>query len=228
MTDTAPSGADGVCRFALFDLDNTLIDRQEAFRLWMTRFLTARGIDEREMAWVIEADEEGMAPRLDFFAAINERFGLEEDAEALTSAYGEDTEAMYSPQRDVLEPLASLRAAGWKTVVVTNGPPSQEAKIRAAALHDAVDAWCISGIVGAAKPERAIFEAAAALCGASLDAPFHGWMVGDNPDTDILGAARAGLRTIWMARGRAWARADFAPDAVAADVAEAAGIILAG
>jgi putative hydrolase of the HAD superfamily len=111
---------------------------------------------------------------------------------------------------------------------VTNGPPSQEAKIRAAALHDAGDAWCISEIVGAVKPERAIFEAAAALCGASLDAPVHGWMVGDNPDADILGGVRAGLRTIWMARGRQWAREGFAPDAVAADVAEAVRIILAG
>ncbi|WP_406396284.1 HAD hydrolase-like protein [Streptomyces sp. NBC_00887] len=40
------------------------------------------------------------------------------------------------------------------------------------------------------KPERRLFEAAAAECGASLSA--GGWMGGDNPETDMGGARAAG------------------------------------
>ncbi|MEU8945574.1 HAD hydrolase-like protein [Streptomyces sp. NPDC048489] len=61
----------------------------------------------------------------------------------------------------------------------------------------------LSGEVRARKPERRLFEAAAAECGALLSA--GGWMVGDNPETDMDGARAAGLRTLWVANGREWA-----------------------
>ncbi|MCP5028502.1 MAG: HAD family hydrolase [Actinomycetia bacterium] len=51
------------------------------------------------------------------------------------------------------------------------------------------------------KPDRAIFAAAAAATGASLDGA---WMVGDSPLHDIVGAARLGVRTAWLHRGRSW------------------------
>ena len=218
-----------MARLALFDLDNTLIDREGAFRLWAQRFLRARGIDSDDgaLAWILEVDEAGMAPRESFFAAVRARFDLPEEPAVLARAYEDQMEQMYRPDADVLGPLAGLRSAGWKTAVVTNGPPSQEAKIRAAGLESVLDAWCISAVVGAPKPQRAIFEAAALRCGATLDGRLDGWMVGDTPEPDILGGIGAGLRTIWMARGRRWTVSDYAPDVIVDDVGQAVATILA-
>ena len=227
MAEPRGSGAEAAARLALFDLDNTLIDRDAAFVDWSAGFLAGRGLGPGELAWMVDNDDEGNRSRIDFFEAVRTRFGLDDDARELSRAYTEGLASMYGPEPAVIDALSSLRVAGWKIVVVTNGPPSQEVKIRAAALHDVVDGWCISADVGAVKPERAIFEAAAACGGTTLDGPVEGWMVGDNAEADILGGMRAGLRTVWMARGRIWTRSDYAPDAVVADVAEAVGVILA-
>ena len=56
--------------------------------------------------------------------------------------------------------------------------------------------------VGAAKPEPAMFEAACRYLKLSPERIVH---VGDDPEHDVLGAARAGLRTVWVNRqGRDW------------------------
>ncbi|WP_232828681.1 HAD family hydrolase [Kribbella monticola] len=51
----------------------------------------------------------------------------------------------------------------------------------------------LSEEAGVRKPDPAIFELAAARCGATL---VGGWMVGDHPAYDIAGGNAAGLRTI--------------------------------
>jgi FMN phosphatase YigB (HAD superfamily) len=206
----------------LFDLDNTLIDRDRAFHHWAGRFLADRNLDPAELSWVLQEDGDGKVARHVFFAALRSRFGLSESTEDLVGAYQEAIPTLYRPEPHVLNGLRALRAAGWKTAVVTNGPATQEDKIRSAGLDAVLDAWCISGLVGVAKPERAIFEEAARRAGAAL----QGWMVGDTAEIDIVGGIGAGLRTIWMARDRLWTVEEYAPELVAGDVAEATRRIL--
>ena len=75
---------------------------------------------------------------------------------------------------------------------------------------------------GAAKPDPGIFHAACAR----LDcAPHEVLHVGDHIEMDVVGAARAGLRTAWVHREdqRAhrphWPHADIAPDLIVHDLA---------
>jgi FMN phosphatase YigB (HAD superfamily) len=49
-------------------------------------------------------------------------------------------------------------------------------------------------------------------------------MVGDST-VDIAGGQAVGARSVWIARGRRWQAAGFAPDAVAADLAEALELV---
>ncbi|MFE4551589.1 HAD family hydrolase [Streptomyces sp. NPDC056785] len=85
--------------------------------------------------------------------------------------------------------LEALRGSGWTIGIATNGAGDvQRAKLAATGLAPLFDGICVSGDVGARKPERRLFEAAATEYGASLNA--DGWMVGDNPVTD-MGGARA-------------------------------------
>jgi HAD superfamily hydrolase (TIGR01509 family) len=206
----------------LFDLDNTLIDRDRAFDQWAGQFLATRNLDPAELSWLVSADEDGKAPRHVFFAAVKARYGLPDSEESLVGAYQKESPAFYQPDPALLDALQALRSAGWKIAVVTNGPDSQENKIRSAGLDAVLDAWCMSEVEGVAKPERRIFEEAARRSGTSLE----GWMVGDTPEADIQGGLAAGLRTIWMTRGRTWDVTAYAPDVVASDIVEATHRIL--
>ncbi|WP_374225189.1 HAD family hydrolase [Streptomyces sp. ISL-98] len=87
-----------------------------------------------------------------------------------------------------------------------------------------LDAVCISEEVGARKPSVAIFNVAAVRCGVRLAE--GGWMVGDNPKTDVEGGRSAGLRTAWISAGRRWPTDARSPDLRAADVSAAIGSLL--
>ncbi|MFP2962269.1 HAD family hydrolase [Myxococcus sp. 1LA] len=59
----------------------------------------------------------------------------------------------------------------------------------------------LSGEVGASKPDARIFEAALAHVGRPPEEVLH---VGDDPERDVMGAARLGLATCWVSHGRPW------------------------
>jgi FMN phosphatase YigB (HAD superfamily) len=121
--------------------------------------------------------------------------------------------------------LDTLRGAGWRVAIATNGDTLQQwAKIRRAGLDAHTDAVAVSEEVGAAKPDPRIFEIAARRCGADL--ADGGWMVGDSENADIAGGRGVGLRTIWMRRGRTWIAGTPPPDAVVDDIGETVPILI--
>jgi len=62
---------------------------------------------------------------------------------------------------------------------------------------------------GVAKPDPRIFEAAAA---AAAVAPAEVLHVGDDVDTDVMGALNSGLQAVWVNReAKAWPHASPAP-----------------
>lgn len=199
---------------AIFDLDNTLVDRDGAFRRWANEFVTRHGLDPvSERRWLIDADGEGYTPRPAFAAALRDRYGLAEPPDALLAGYRERVVALLEPDPRVAAALDRLRAAGWRVAIATNGTvPQQRAKIRRAGLADRADAIAISDEVGVKKPDPRIFEVAASRAGARL--ADGGWMVGDCPTRDIAGGQGVGLRTIWLHHGRTWDPSTPAPDAI--------------
>lgn len=211
---------------ALFDLDNTLIDRAAAFRRWCEWFLGVRGIDAAgALEWMIETDDDGYLPKATYFALLRERLGLPDSVEDLLDGYQQRVADHVSIEPVVMQALVRLRSAGWRIGIVTNGMVTQERKIEAVGLDQLIDGLAVSDIEGVAKPDRRIFERAAARAGGSLEAA---WMVGDHAEYDIVAAAALGCRTVWIHRGRGWPTALPAPDAVCDDAAEAVEVILAG
>jgi HAD superfamily hydrolase (TIGR01549 family) len=211
-----------MARLALFDLDNTLLDRDVAFALWTEQFVERHRLSADASSVIERADGDGLNARDTFFLQLKKMFGIETSVEDLLARYYVEYPACYSVDEGVIDAVRTLRADGWKVGVVTNGPPSQQAKLEATNMMDEFDALCISQIVGAHKPDILIFEEAARRCGLPLD----GWMVGDSASADIGGGKRAGLQTIWMSRGRAWDSSDPPPDATALTIPEAVATIL--
>jgi HAD superfamily hydrolase (TIGR01549 family) len=211
-----------VARLALFDLDNTLLDRESAFATWAQSFLAANGLPPTAWPVIESADADGLKTRDIFFRQIREELDIRTGVEELLARYYVDYPACFSVDQETVESVRTLRRSGWMVGVVTNGESFQQAKLEATDLVDEFDAICISALVGAWKPDIAIFEEAARMCGL----PLSGWMVGDSAAADITGGRQAGLRTIWMARNRTWPSTEPAPDAVVSTIPQAVEHIL--
>lgn len=210
-------------RLVIFDLDNTLVDRQGPLADWVSAFSTQHALDDDSRLHLLQFVQERACPET--FEAIRSQYGLVPSAAALWRDYLAHMVRSVTCPAHVLEGLSRLRRAGWRVVIATNGESEiQTAKVAGAGIADHVDAVCTSEAAGVRKPGIVIFEKAAASCGANL--AHGGWMVGDGADTDIHGGSAAGLRTIWISGGRPWSGGDIAPDHVTTDVRQAIDLLL--
>ena len=175
---------------ACFDLDNTLIDRDSAFLAWARWWVDRAGVGSDAVQWLVAHDNGGFTPREELFARFRDVYGTTISVDE----YDREHPSFTSVEPDVLDGLTSLRTAGWRVAVVTNGGVVQQSrKLEHTGIADAVDYCCISEAAGVRKPDARIFAIAAEGAGASLTG---GWMVGDHPAYDIAGGINAGLRTI--------------------------------
>jgi FMN hydrolase / 5-amino-6-(5-phospho-D-ribitylamino)uracil phosphatase len=186
-------------RWVCLDVGETLIDETRVWSLW--------------------ADELGI-PRLTFFAglgAVIERGGEHRDAFAL---FGADdwqlrmpaVEAAYGGFRpvdlypDALPALATLREGGYRLAVVANQPWQRTDELRALGVE--ADVIAMSEELGVAKPDPAFFARCLELMAAD---PRQVVYVGDRVDNDVLPAAEAGMRAVWIRRGP-WGAIQRLPD----------------
>ena len=96
------------------------------------------------------------------------------------------------------ELLAYLRDKGYKIGVLSNGfREVQHNKLRSAGIDGMIDLVVLSDDIGINKPDRRIFDHATRMAGTL---PEHSLMIGDNPDTDMAGAVRAGWHSIYFNR----------------------------
>lgn len=203
----------------MIDLDNTLIDRDAGFRAGLTALLAAHGHAADHADWIMPIDDRGYTPRPVVAQAMRERLDFDLTADELVDALyrGSRDNARLDPA--TADAIGRARGAGHRVVIVTNGPvEGQFGKIRNAGLDRLVDAWTISGAVGADKPDPAPFRAAAAAVDGSLE---DAWMIGDRDDADILGAHRLGVPSVWLHLGRDWTAADYRPTHTADSIVEA-------
>ncbi|MCF0077926.1 HAD family hydrolase [Streptomyces lomondensis] len=208
----------------LLDLDNTLVDRDAAFRTAVAGFLAEHGLPAADLTWVMAADASGYTPRPEVAAALTERYGDLVPGTAVHALLdrGAADHVVLAPA--TREALGAAQADGWTCVIVTNGRVlKQETKIRKTGLDRLVQGWVVSEAVGHKKPAPEIFRAAADAVGVSLPGA---WVIGDSPHADIAGADALGLRSVWVADGRAWTQDSYRPTHVAADAASAISLAI--
>ena len=209
----------------LFDLDNTLVDRQDAFLGWAAHFVAARNLPADALDDLRRFDDDGFASRDDVFTSLRQAYDISDTVDQLIGEYRSQYFSYFQPDQEVLAELRRFRMRAIRVGIVTNGPASQIVKIRRSGLIDLVDGYCISEEVGVDKPRPEIFEEAVRRCGGPPSSAETLWMVGDTAETDIAGGANAGMKTIWMSRGRQWPMDEYTPDFVAGDIREVGGII---
>ncbi|WP_251554652.1 HAD family hydrolase [Neobacillus muris] len=140
------------------------------------------------------------AYRKDAWTAGLKKMGID-DADfghELAERFPEQRRKLPFVYEDTFETLESLKGM-YQLLLLTNGSPHlQNTKLEISPeLVPYFDQIVISGDYGRGKPDPGIFEYA--LSKLSL-AKEEAIMVGDNLMTDILGANRAGIKSVWINR----------------------------
>src|ERR1039458_5904669 len=76
-----------MARLALFDLDNTLLDREAAFAIWAQGFIESNVLAPKTGSAIERADEDGFKPRDLFFAQLREELGISTGIDDLLVQY---------------------------------------------------------------------------------------------------------------------------------------------
>jgi putative hydrolase of the HAD superfamily len=203
----------------LLSLDNTLIDRDGAFRAWGKDFLEQIGAPDYDLDWLLSVDADGMTPAWDLADAIQDRYRLRIPSIDLVEIVREGLLDRLRLDPLVACALAIAEDAGWVPVVVTNGETRlQEEKLRRTGLDRYLADWVISEEAGVRKPNPRIFGIAAERARMRLSGA---WVIGDTPESDIAGADAIGARSVWLHRGRPWTAPRFVPTRTADSTIEA-------
>lgn len=202
----------------IFDLDNTLVDRDASLRRFGHVLIDKFGLDADRMSsdevcnLITDADGGGYRPKVDFFNDLSEKIPWHNtpSVPALTALYAELFPQCTEPMPGLIETLDRLRNDKYLIGLITNGSTiMQTGKIERLSLQSLLDHITISESAGVRKPDKKIFiqtlEAMALT-------PEQAWYVGDHPLNDVVGASRAGMTAIWFRRNEAWQNTSPAPD----------------
>jgi putative hydrolase of the HAD superfamily len=162
----------------------------------------AEGAFATEIAFYLEhhlegRDEDGLAALRDRCAEVVRRSLGEPAVDHATVHAAMLASLRFRAQPDAAGALGAIRAQGLALIVVSNWDCSLPRVLGEAGLASAVDRVVTSAMVGAAKPDPRLFEAALVVARARADEAVH---VGDSEAHDVAGAAAAGVRPVLLDR----------------------------
>lgn len=186
----------------IFDLDNTLIDRQRAFREMLNREFYALFQDEALVSQmvqdVMEWDNNGTVERIVVFKKWVEKYHVTViTAEELDQKWSNESGTVAFLFDDVRDTLTKLKKK-YKLALLTNGnASSQRRKIHTIQIDDLIDYSLVSGEFSVRKPDKRIFEYTCKALGLQCEECAY---IGDNYNIDVLGSRNAGMLPIYVSR----------------------------
>lgn len=171
----------------VFDLDQTLFDRQRALDDWIAS-LTLGDADKSRLRLL---DQNGYGNRESFFTAFRSTTGRNLDQQRFVRALARFIQPDYS-LNDCLKRLGER----YSIAILTNGGVcTQQAKIRSLLLDEVFprNQVFISEEIGFAKPDRRAFDFVANALGVPASECLY---LGDSEEIDVVPARSAG----WMAQ----------------------------
>ncbi len=213
----------------VFDLDGTLIDREQDLDRVFEGAFEAVGVDpfgEPSDLWPLldgSPDPDDRVGHLGAgFARLAAQYGRTDvDPVALAAAFldgVDNTQVAFRP--GVEATLAATRDA-VPTGLLTNGPREYQApKVDALDLAERVDVVVYAGDLPRRKPHAAPFERALAALNLPAERTLY---VGDSLAHDVAGAQNAGLAAAWLSNGED--PAPYRPDHVLSSVDEVVDLV---
>ncbi len=206
-------------RAVTIDFHDTLFQCDEWFHLEVrdlpTRFLawftaqhgdTSYAIDGEELARLyrairVEAIEGGIeVDSLECVRRVCDQIGVhvsDDDIERGVETLMRETLTTSQPRPGATELVQSLHSAGVKLGVISNAihHPFLEWSLESAGLLDMFDLVLSSAKAGYYKSRVELYHRAAELLDVAPEMTIH---IGDSYRFDVEGAARAGMRTVWL------------------------------
>ena len=121
--------------------------------------------------------------------------GLDAPEELLVEV--SDKRITFNPYRESERVLEELKALGVPLYALSNWDISLEGVLEDLGWRRFFDGLVVSAIVGAEKPDRVIFEEALRVAGVEPHRAVH---VGNDPISDVRGAAEAGIDAVLVDR----------------------------
>ena len=172
----------------VFDLDNTLIDRDGAVRAWLSQVVPTEQVDH-----CLTIDAGGYGDRSGFFRTVAQ--AAERDEAHVRARFRAELPQHVRPAAGASALLARL-ASRYQLAIGSNGSSAmQRAKLAAAGFATTWATVAISDELAVAKPAAAFFHHLLASVGCTADQTL---MIGDHPLNDIAGAHQVGMRTCWV------------------------------
>lgn len=185
----------------LFDMDNTLIDRQRIFREMLREKLSGyhTNVTKDELEQIVDElilwDNNGNQHRLVTFQQYVDKYKVPTTAKELNDYWNENSGKIIYVFEDAEETIAYLHQ-NYRLGIVSNGnAESQRRKIAKLPFIDVFEYSIVSGEIDIHKPDKGIFLKACEDMGVL---PEECVFVGDNYRCDIEGALQAGMKPIWI------------------------------
>jgi putative hydrolase of the HAD superfamily len=197
-------------RAVLFDLDETLSDRHLSLARFAHAFRDEFASDLDDVGVEVvrhtlqQADGGGYRSRNEVFADLLE--ALPWRVRRSIDDLGIHWQAVFPrcavPMAGLDRVLDTLDSWGMRMGIISNGGAVvQNLKVDALHLRPRMDTILVSEAIGIEKPDPLIFRRAVEDLGIG---PSDAVYVGDHPIIDVLGAAAAGLQSIWLRRSIPW------------------------
>lgn len=188
----------------VFDLDNTLIDRQRAFtemlkdRIQLTLPADKKHLKEQAIQDILMWDDNGTVSRSVSFKKYCDKYEVTcMTSEELSTYWTTISGSVVYLFDDVIEVIAYLKDK-YRLAILTNGSPvSQRRKLESTGILNLFELSVVSGEVGIDKPDPRIFDV---MCDRLNVKPEECLYIGDNYVNDVLGARNAGWNAIYLNR----------------------------
>jgi len=177
-------------RWVILDVGETLIDETRVWSTWADQL----GIPRLTFMAALGAQIAGGGQHHDVFAW----FGIpnwREWAGTMEGAYAGFQAADLYP--DARRSMTALRDRGYRLAIIANQPAQRTAELRALGVE--AEVMAMSAEMGLSKPDPAFFARALELIGSPP--PGEVAYVGDRVENDVIPAAEAGMRSVWIRRG---------------------------
>lgn len=181
----------------VFDLDNTLVDRDGAVRRLLGRWADEVTLAPELLETILAVDKGGYGDRKDYYRHLHQFLPHGEHQEATLASYRKELQREIRPFPGVCETLESL-SHHFVLALLSNGDPKhQREKLRQSGLGCFFESEkiLITGDIDSRKPDPAVYRRIQTM----LKIPMHSILhVGDQWEADIVGPSEAGMQTCWV------------------------------
>lgn len=187
----------------LFDLDDTLADRKISMRKYGEKFIKkyCGTLEKKEIVkrvdYFIKLDGKGYKDKFVMYEKLINEWKLDKSltAKSLYTEWTTDFHESYILFNSSLKILTDLKPK-YTLGLLTNGSRlCQRSKIKAVDIEKYFNEIIVSREEGIAKPDKEVYFR---LCNRLGVEPNECIFVGDNYNTDILGAINANITAVWI------------------------------